>query len=67
MISVSRPPPQRGRTPSSRLDTFFAAALTIGVEVFSKREGVTGLVSIRPATSLTMRRPVSLSRKCWRL
>ena len=60
-MSVMRPPPQRGRTRSRSSEVFRAAALTIGVDIASKRSGVTGFDSMRAAISLTIRKPVSFS------
>jgi hypothetical protein len=60
-MCVSLPPPQRGRTRSSNPPALFAAALTIGVDIASKRAGVIGLFSIRPSSSFQSQKPDSLS------
>ena len=65
--AVNRPAPHPGRILPSVLEISLATRLNRGSENLSKCSCVTGRNSIRAASSLTNRFPVSLSRKRLRL
>ena len=67
MTSVKRPPPQRGRMRASADDAFCATRFTIGSDQVSYSSCDTGRNSMRAASWLRNRLPVSLPWKRWRL